>query len=169
MYVTDEDQLGCLIGELLPPHSTDPRFHNWCTENSLEPHLISTFLRFPTAKTGQDAIATTYFDSTDTSQVYDLKWRTHQIWPASASIETYYNDHKSLWQEIDFRRLNQIKCDSDIKEHNSNLEEDTVYIFLDGLDDCPDKARSDIFHMVLQMASFPTIEQAYAFVRCKDF
>ncbi|CAL2240853.1 unnamed protein product [Prunus armeniaca] len=46
------------------------------------------------------------------------------------SIETYNNDLQSLWQEIDFRHLNRMKCDSDIKEHNANLQEDRVCIFL---------------------------------------
>lgn len=40
----------------------------------------------------------------------------------------------------------------------------TVYIFLDGLDDRLDKARSE----VLQMAMFPIVEQANAYFRQED-
>ncbi|RVX04154.1 putative mitochondrial protein [Vitis vinifera] len=43
-------------------------------------------------------------------------------------------------------------------------QEDHVYTFLDGLDDRLDKTRSD----VLQLKPFPTVEQAYAFVRRGD-
>ncbi|KAJ8638947.1 hypothetical protein MRB53_015641 [Persea americana] len=43
-------------------------------------------------------------------------------------------------------------------------QEDRVYVFLDGLDDQLDKVRSD----VLQLQSFPTVEQAYAHVRRED-
>ncbi|KAI5344849.1 hypothetical protein L3X38_012726 [Prunus dulcis] len=55
-------------------------------------------------------------------------------------------------------------CDSHIKEHNTNLQEDRVYIFLDGLDDRLDNAHND----VLQMALFPTVEPTYAFIRLED-
>ncbi|KAI5336366.1 hypothetical protein L3X38_015633 [Prunus dulcis] len=43
-------------------------------------------------------------------------------------------------------------------------QEDRVYIFLDDLDDRLHKARSDVLHMTL----FPTVDQAYAYVRCED-
>ena len=39
----------------------------------MDPLLIGNFIRFPTAKMVWDAIATTVFDVSDTSQVYDLK------------------------------------------------------------------------------------------------
>ncbi|KAF8377230.1 hypothetical protein HHK36_030604 [Tetracentron sinense] len=57
-------------------------FRKWRTENSIvkgwlinsmEPRLISNFIRFQTTKAVWDAISITYFDGTDTSQVYDLK------------------------------------------------------------------------------------------------
>ncbi|KAJ0093603.1 hypothetical protein Patl1_26522 [Pistacia atlantica] len=112
----------------------------------MEPWLISNFIRFPTAKAVWDVIATTYSDGNDTSQVYDLK--------------RYYNGLQSLWREIDFRRPNPMKCESDIQKFNSIIQEDRVYTFLDGLDDRLDKIRSD----VLQMNPFPTVEQAYAHV-----
>jgi len=41
------------------------------------------------------------------------------------------------------------------------IQEERVYIFLDGLDDRLDNIRGDILHM----NPFPTIEQAYAHVR----
>ena len=91
-----------------------------------------------------DAIATTYFNESDTSQVSDL-WR----------CVTY--DLQGLWREIDFLRPNPMKCVDDIQCYNTLLQEERVYIFLDGLDDRLDKIRVD----VLQMHHFPIIEQAY--------
>lgn len=44
------------------------------------------------------------------------------------------------------------------------VQEDRVYLFLDGLDDRLDNVRAD----VLQMQPFPTVEQAYARVRRED-
>ena len=57
-----------------------------------------------------------------------------------------------------------MKCVEDIQLYNSNIQEDRVYVFLDGLDDRLDKIRSD----VLQMKSFPSVEQVYAHVRRED-
>jgi hypothetical protein len=57
-----------------------------------------------------------------------------------------------------------MKCEVDIQKYNSIIQEDKVYTFLDGLDDCLDKIRAD----VLQLHPFPTIEQAYAYVRRED-
>ncbi|KAH7861913.1 hypothetical protein Vadar_032592 [Vaccinium darrowii] len=57
-----------------------------------------------------------------------------------------------------------MECNVDIQKYNSILQEDRVYIFLDGLDDRLDKIRS----AVLQLQPFPTMEQAYAHVRRED-
>ena len=69
-----------------------------------------------------------------------------------------------MWREIDFRLPNPMNCATDIPKYNTILQEDKVYIFLDGLDDRLDKIRSD----VLQIRPFPTIEQAYAHVRREE-
>jgi len=69
-----------------------------------------------------------------------------------------------LWRVIDFRRPNPMVCQIDIQKYNSIIQEDRVYVFLDGLDDRLDKIRSD----VLQLQPFPTVEQAYAHVRRED-
>ncbi|KAK3019564.1 hypothetical protein RJ639_004405 [Escallonia herrerae] len=45
----------------------------------MDPKLISNYIRFPTAKAFWDAIATTYFDGADTSQVYDLKQKVTRM------------------------------------------------------------------------------------------
>lgn len=105
MYVAGKDKLGYLIGELPAPSQTPSTFNRWRTENaivkgwlinSMEPRLIDNFIRFPTAKGVWDAIATTYFDGTDTSQVYDLKRRISRMRQGGGSIETYYNDLQGL-------------------------------------------------------------------------
>ncbi|XP_058081879.1 agamous-like MADS-box protein AGL3 [Magnolia sinica] len=77
------------------------------------------------------------------------------------SLEKYYTDLQSLWREIDFRCPNPMECPTDIQRYNNLLQEDRVYVFFDGLDDKLDNIHSD----VLQLHSFPTMEQAYAHVR----
>jgi len=130
----------------------------------MEPSLVANFIRFPTAKQVWDSAATTYFDGTDTSQVYDLRRRVTRMKQAGGSIEKYYNNLQGLWREIDFQRPNPMDCVVDIQKYNLILQEDRVYTFLDGLDDRLDKTRSD----VLQLKPFPTMEQAYAHVRREE-
>ena len=127
----------------------------------MDSSLIGNFIRFPTAKMVWDSIATAYFDGSDTSQVYDLRRRVMQLKQAGGSLEQYYNDLQGLWREIDFRRPNPMECAVDIHKYNIILQENRVYVFLDGLDDRLDKIRGD----VLQLCPFPTVEQAYTHVR----
>ena len=170
MYVAGKDKLGYINGDLPQPLTTDPFFRRWRTENatvkgwligSMDPSLIGNFIRFPTAKQVWDAIATTYFDGSDATQVYELRRRVARLRQGSGSLEKYYNDLQGLWREIDFRRPNPMQCPADIQHFNNMLQEDRVYTFLDGLDDKLDNIRSD----VLQLKPFPTVEQAYAHVR----
>lgn len=173
MYISGKDKLGYIDGTFPQPSATDPTFRKWRTENaivkgwlinSMDPSLVGNFIRFPTAKGVWDSIATTYFDGSDTSQVYDLRRKVTRMRQNGGSIEKYYNDLQGLWREIDFRRPNPMECPNDIQKFNSLLQEERVYIFLDGLDDRLDNIRSDI----LQLKPFPTIEQAYAHVRRED-
>ena len=173
MFISGKDKLGYINGDLPQPEPNDPAFRRWRTENSvvkgwligsMNPSLVSNFIRFPTAKQVWDSIAVTYFDGTDTSQVYDLKRQVNKMRQSGEPIEKYYNDLQGLWREIDFRRPNPMDCVHDIRKYNTLLQEDRVYTFLDGLDDRLDKIRSD----VLQLKPFPTVEQAYAHVRRED-
>lgn len=170
MYISGKDKLGYINGDLPQPLQTDPTFRRWRTDNaivkgwlinSMDSSLISNFIRFPTAKMVWDAIATTYFDGSDTSQVYDLRRRVTRLKQAGGSLEKFYNDLQGLWREIDFRRPNPMECPTDIQHYNTLVQEDRVYVFLDGLDDRLDHIRSD----GLQIQPFPTVEQAYAHVR----
>ena len=83
---------------------------------------------------------------------------------AGGSIEKYYNDLQGLWREIDFQHPNSMNYATDIQKYNTILQEDRVYIFLDGLDDRLDKIQSD----VLQICPFPIVEQTYAHVRREE-
>ena len=163
MYILGKDKLGYINGDFLQPEPTDPTLRRWQTENaivkgwlinSMDSTLINNFIRLPTAKMVWDSIATTYFDGTNTSQVCDLKRRVTKMRQGGGSIEKYYNDLQGLWREIDFRCPNSMNCTTDIQKYNTILQEDRVYIFLDGLDDRLDKIQSD----VLQICHFPTIE-----------
>ena len=84
MYISSKDKLGYINEDLPQPLEKDPLFRKWQTKNaivkgwlinSMESSLVGNFIRFLTAKQVWDSIATTYFDGSDTSQVYDLRRR----------------------------------------------------------------------------------------------
>ncbi|CAL2262842.1 unnamed protein product [Prunus armeniaca] len=100
MYISGKDKCSYINGDLPQPPTTAPMFPRWHTENSivkvclinyLEQSLIGNFIRFPIVKVVWDAIATTFYDGTETSQVYDLKRQVSRMRQASGSIETYCN------------------------------------------------------------------------------
>ncbi|KAL6321217.1 hypothetical protein AAG906_016251 [Vitis piasezkii] len=170
IYVAGKDKLGYINDDLPQPSTTDPSFRRWRTENatvkgwligSMDPSLIGNFIRFSMAKQVWDVIATTYFDGSDATQVYELRQQVARLRQGSGYLEKYYNDLQGLWREIDFRHPNPMQCPADIQYFNNMLQEDRVYTFLDDLDDKLDNIRSD----VLQLKPFPIIEQAYAHVR----
>lgn len=170
MYISSKDKLGYINGDCPPPPQADPSFRKWRTDNAIvkgwlinstDPTLIGNFIRFPTAKSVWDAIATTYLDGSDTSQVYELQRRMARLRQAGSSLEKFYTELQGLWREIDFRRPNPMEYATDIYHYNNLLQEDRVYTFLNGLNDLLDNIRSD----VVQIRPFPSIEQAYAHVR----
>jgi len=101
MYILGKDKLGYIDRSFPPPMETGSTFRKQWSENtivkrwlinSMDPLLVGNFIRFPTAKGVWDSIATTYFDGSDTSQVYDLRHKVTQMWQKGESIEKYYND-----------------------------------------------------------------------------
>ncbi|RVW72577.1 hypothetical protein CK203_060063 [Vitis vinifera] len=128
MYVTGKDKLGYINDDLPQPSTTDPSFRRWLTENatvkgcligSMDPSLIGNFIRFPTEKQVWDAIATTYFNGSDATQVYELRRRVARLRQGSGSLEKYYND----------------------------LQGGSGIYFFDGLDDNIDNIRSDVLQL----------------------
>ncbi|OAY61433.2 hypothetical protein MANES_01G083275v8 [Manihot esculenta] len=82
--------------------------------NSMDPKLISNYIRYPTIKAVWDVVATTYFDG-----------QTHHRSMTERSIETYYNNLQGLWRETDFRRPNPMRCESNIKKFYFIVQEDS--------------------------------------------
>ena len=100
MYIAGKGKLGYILGDIPQLEPTDPTFRKWRTENavvkgwlinSIESSLISNFIRYPTIQQVWDAVAITFFDGSDTSEVYDLKRQVARTRKNSGSIESYYN------------------------------------------------------------------------------
>ncbi|RVW14354.1 hypothetical protein CK203_097441 [Vitis vinifera] len=114
MYILGKDKPRYINGDLPQPLETDPYFRKWWIENaivngwlinSMESSLVRNFICFPTTKQVWDSIATTYFDGSDTSQVYDLRRRVTRMWQGGESIEKYYNDAYAHVRREDTRQV----------------------------------------------------------------
>jgi hypothetical protein len=83
--------------------------------------LVVNFIRYPITKQVWDSAAITYFDGTNTSQVYEIRRRVSRMKQVGGSIEKYYNNLHGLWLDSDFRRPNPMECTTDIQRYNSIL------------------------------------------------
>jgi hypothetical protein len=63
---------------------------------------------------------------------------------AGGSLEKFYNELQGLWRKIKFHYPNPMECPTDIQHYNSLIQEDQVYVFLDGLDDHLNHIRCDV-------------------------
>ena len=105
MYIAGKDKLGYILGDISQLELIDPTFQKWRTENvvvkgwlinSMESSLISNFIRYPTTQQVWDVVAITFFDGSDTSEVYDLKRQVARTRQNGGSIESYYNTLQKL-------------------------------------------------------------------------
>lgn len=154
MQLASKDKTGYIDGSLPPPPvKNDALYKKWKVEdstvkgwliNSMDSALISNFIRFPSAREVWKAVTTSYSDGNDKSQVYNLKRKVARLKQSGKPIEEYYNLLQELWQEIDFRRPNPMEYTVDIEKYNSIIQEDRVYLFLDGLDDRLDSVRAEV-------------------------
>lgn len=170
MYVKGRDKMKHITDNPPPPSPIDPLFQRWDIDdtivkgwliNSLDPRLQSTFIQYPTAKEIWDAVATKFYDGNDKAQVYNLNKKVTRLKQSGKTVEEYYHELQGLWREIDYRRPNPMVHAEGITKFNEFVQETRVYTFLDGLDDRLENVRA----VVLQMTSFPSVEQAYAIVR----
>jgi hypothetical protein len=133
MYISDKDKLGYINDDCPPPPLVDPTFQKWRTSNAIikgwlinymDLTLIDNFIWIPTSKSVWDAIAMTYFDGSDASQVYELRRRVARLRQASSSLEKFYTELQGLWRDIDFQPAGM-----HTHHYNTLLQEDRVYTF----------------------------------------
>lgn len=161
MHVKGRERMGHLTGDPTPPLATSPEFHRWEVNdvivkgwliNSLEPRLRSKYIRHPTARDVWKALATTYYDGSDETQIFALNRKVTKLKQEEKIVEEFYDELQALWQEIDYRCPNPMDTPGDTDKFNLFIQKDRVYTFLDGLEDRFDTIRAQ----VLQIKPFPS-------------
>lgn len=172
MHVKGRERMGHLTGDPTPPLATYPEFRKWEVHdvivkgwliNSLELRLRRKYIRHPTTRDVWKALATIYYDGSDETHIFVLNRKVTRLKQEEKIVEEFYDELQTLLEEIDFRCPNPIDTPGDIEKFNLFIQKIRVYIFFDGLEDRFDTIRAQ----VLQIKPFPSIEQAYDYVRDK--
>ncbi|XP_068317091.1 uncharacterized protein [Pyrus communis] len=74
--------------------------------NSMEPAIMGFFIHLRTAKEVWEAVARTYYDGSDISQIYELKVKSFRLRQEGRPVGVYYADLKFLWQEFVWQESN---------------------------------------------------------------
>ncbi|GKA47668.1 putative RNA-directed DNA polymerase [Tanacetum coccineum] len=73
--------------------------------DSMSPTLIPRFIRLKTAKEIWDAVAKTFYDGTDETQLFELNRRSFSTRQNGRTLASYYNELIGIFQEIDTRLM----------------------------------------------------------------
>lgn len=106
LVIDGKGKLGYLNGEIQPPASTDPKYKQWRSENSLvtawlinfmDPPIGKPFMFLPTARDVWEAVRDMYSDNENYSQLYELTTRMWCIHQSIHDVTTYYNEMMLIW------------------------------------------------------------------------
>ena len=110
------------------PDPTVPLFRRWKTKNivikgwlinTMDSSLVSTFIWYPTAKEVWDAIVVTFFNGSDTVQVYELQRWVSRLRQNGGSLEKFYNEPHG--RKLNFRRPNPMEYPKDVQRYTAIL------------------------------------------------
>lgn len=109
--VTDgKGKIGHLNGEVQAPATTDPKYRQWRSENSMVTVLLinsmeqavgKPFIFLPKAQDVWEAVRETYLDLDNHSQLFELNTRMWKMQQSDHVVTSYYNDMMAVWPELD--------------------------------------------------------------------
>ena len=94
------------------PAADDKQLEAWLIDNnrvkswlidSMSPLLIQRFIRLQTAKVIWEAVANTFYDGSDETQLFELNRKSFTTHQSGRPLSVYYNELIGIFQEIDAR------------------------------------------------------------------
>ncbi|XP_068319541.1 uncharacterized protein [Pyrus communis] len=146
---------GYLTGKIPVMEEDSPGYTKWVTEDAIvrgwllktmEPHLLSLFIDFLTAKDIWESATQMFYDGSDESQYYELRCKATRTKQDGRPVNLYFTELKGVWQDLDKRRPIKMVCAVDLRTR---------------LDNGFDQVRSEI----LRMKPIPGIEECFSLVR----
>ncbi|XP_024165520.1 uncharacterized protein LOC112172419 [Rosa chinensis] len=147
-----------------------PKADEWDTANTnvmgillkaMTPEVMRLFANYDSPKAIWDSVAATYYDGSDFARVHELNVKAFKITQSGQPVATFYANLKTIWQELDQRNPNPVTCEVDINSYRTEQDKMCVHIFLTGLDPHFEGAKNEL----LRLATPPTLEQAFAYIR----
>ncbi|KAJ9535839.1 hypothetical protein OSB04_un001011 [Centaurea solstitialis] len=170
MRIGARNKSGFLTGATPKPTTDEKQIENWLIDNnrvkswlidSMSPPLIRRFIRLQTAKEIWEAVAKTFYDGTDETQLFELNRRSFTTRQNGRPLPTYYNELVSIFQEIDTRLTTHEETVAQTVSLNKTLARLRVHIFLAGLDPEFNQARGEILRKDPPL----DLESCYAYIR----
>ncbi|KAJ9552232.1 hypothetical protein OSB04_016277 [Centaurea solstitialis] len=170
MRIGARNKSGFITGATPKPSADDKQLESWLIDNnrvkswlidSMSPSLIRRFIRLQTAKEIWEAVAKTFYDGSDETQLFELNRRSFTTRQNGRSLPTYYNELVSIFQEIDTRLMAQEKNVNQVISLHKTIARLRVHIFLAGLDVEFNQTRSEILRKDPPL----DLESCYAYVR----
>lgn len=174
MAIASQKRIGYITGtKTAPAERTGAAYETWEENNCLvqswllsamEKHVRALFDRLPTAKAIWDAADKTYsIGKKNSSKIFDLTRRSISVKQNGRSLEAYYEELHTIWQELVAISSHGIKNAEDLAAHQKTITDFRVYVFLAGLDSHLDDARAH----VLRSETLPDVLEVYASI-CEE-
>ncbi|GJV39091.1 retrovirus-related pol polyprotein from transposon TNT 1-94 [Tanacetum coccineum] len=170
MRIGARNKFGFITGTTPKPSTDDKQLETWLIDNnrvkswlidSMSSPLIRRFIRLKTTKEIWEAVSNTFYDGSDETQLFELNRRSFTTRQNGRSLPTYYNELVSIFQEIDTRLTAQEESADKVVSLHKTLARLRVHIFLAGLDQEFNQARSEILRKDPPL----DLESCYAYVR----
>lgn len=174
MAIASQKKIGYITGTKTAPAETERAAYETWEENNclvqswllsaMEKHVRALFDRLPTAKAIWDAADKTYsVGKKNSSKIFDLTRRSISVKQNGRSLEAYYEELQTIWQELDAISSHGIKNAADLAAYQKTITDFRVYVFLADLDSNLDDARAH----VLRSETLPDVLEVYASI-CEE-
>ncbi|CAM8951545.1 unnamed protein product [Rhodiola kirilowii] len=173
LVIDGKGKLGHLNGEIKVPATTDPKYKQWRSENSMviawlinsmEQTVGKPFMFLPTASDVWEAVRETYSDLDNYSQLFELNTRMWKMQQGDRGVTTYYNEMMTIWQELDMFEDEKWENPNDSVRYQKKIEKGRVFVFLAGLNKDLDEVRGRI----LGKRPLPTMREVFSEVRREE-
>ncbi|KAL5565961.1 hypothetical protein UlMin_029125 [Ulmus minor] len=173
MYICGKGKDEYLTGEISIPATTDSKYRTWKTENhmvmswlinSMTTEVGESFLLYKTAKEIWETARETYSSSENTSELFEIETRLHDLRQGELTVTQYFNILTRYWQQLDMFEIHSWKCSNDSVLYKKIVEQKRTFKFLLGLNKELDEVRGRI----MGSKPLPNIRDAFSEVRREE-
>lgn len=129
--------------------------------NSMNNEIGENFLLYKTAKDIWDAAKVSYSSSENTSEIFEIEGKLHDLRQGDLSVSQYYNALTRYWQQLDMFESHNWKCSEDSALFKKIVEQKRTFKFLLGLNQSLDEVRG----RVMGTKPLPSVREAFSKVR----